>query len=488
MAIGFQHLVPVLFILLSVASFWSATSDSTSAIIEYLPGFEGPLPFKLETGYTEVGEDNDAQLFYYFVESQGNPKADPIILWLAGGPRCSTFTGFIYEIGPLAFKDGYRETHMEGAVGGIRQVVSDGDVPGLQLNPYAWTQIASIIFVDQPVGSGFSYSKAGREGEMTDTKSALDTYKFLLKWLEDHPQYRSNPLYVCGDSYSGITVPQVVQEIIRGIEAGKGPVLNFQGYTLGNPVTDREFETNSEVPFSHRMGLISDELYESLDKNCKGSYVNFDSSNLLCASYYKRFTKIVSGVNPYSILEPLCSAASKQNDSSNTRPTLESIRLRASNCRDDGYKLSEIWANDDRVQTALRVRKGTITIKTWVRCNSYGNPDQVDHGVKYVMDVKSSLAYHRNISTKGYRSLIYSGDHDMRISHVSTEAWIRSLNISVVDEWRPWLVEGQVAGFTTRYANGMIYATLKGAGHITPEYQPKESYTLFKNWLLDDAL
>ncbi|KAL5707105.1 sinapoylglucose--choline O-sinapoyltransferase [Ranunculus cassubicifolius] len=487
MAIGFQHLVPVLFILLSVASFWSATSDSTSAIIEYLPGFEGPLPFKLETGYIEVGEDKDAQLFYYFVESQGNPKTEPLILWLAGGPRCSGFSGFVYANGPIAFKDGYRETHMDGEVGEIRQVVSEGDVPGLQLNPYAWTQIASIIFVDQPVGTGFSYSKAGREGEMTDTKSALDTYEFLLKWLEDHPQYRSNPLYLCGESYAGIILPQVVQEITRRIEAGEEPFLNFQGYTLGNPVTDREFEVNAEVPYSHRMGFISNELYESLKKNCRGNYVNFDPSNLPCSIDYKRFTSIVSGVNPYSILEPLCSAASKQNDSSNTRGSMENIK-EPSNCRDDGYKLSEIWANDDRVQTALHVRKGTITIKTWVRCNSYGNGDQVNYGVKYLSNVKSSLPYHRNISTKGYRTLIYSGDHDMRISHVSTEAWIRSLNISIIDAWHPWFVEGQVAGFTTTYSNGMIYATLKGSGHITPEYQPKESYALFKKWLLTNSL
>ncbi|KAK6792666.1 hypothetical protein RDI58_011747 [Solanum bulbocastanum] len=57
-----------------------------------------------------------------------------------------------------------------------------------------------------------------------------------------------------------------------------------------------------------------------------------------------------------------------------------------------------------------------------------------------------SISYHVNHSSKGYRSLIYSGDHDMVVPFQSTEAWIKSLNYSIVDNWRQWIVNGQVAG------------------------------------------
>lgn len=46
-----------------------------------------------------VDESHGRNLFYYFVESEGNPSKDPVVLWLNGGPGCSSFDGFIYEHG-----------------------------------------------------------------------------------------------------------------------------------------------------------------------------------------------------------------------------------------------------------------------------------------------------------------------------------------------------------------------------------------------------
>ncbi|THG11586.1 hypothetical protein TEA_026610 [Camellia sinensis var. sinensis] len=244
------------------------------SVVESLPGFEGPLPFELETGwvgqlgildsssssslfvheyivhlwYVGVDKSEDVQLFYYFVKSESNPKEDPLVLWLTGGPGCSAFSGFAYEIGPLNFEANQKE----------------GSLPTLVLNPNSWTKVASIIFVDLPVGTGFSYGMTSIASQSTDLQSCDQAYEFLRKWLIDHPDFLSNPVYMGGDSYTGITVPIIVQLISNGNEAGIKPLINLKGYLLGNPSTTPN-DRNYAIPFAHGMGLISDELYECID-------------------------------------------------------------------------------------------------------------------------------------------------------------------------------------------------------------------------------
>ncbi|XP_028064299.1 serine carboxypeptidase-like 15 [Camellia sinensis] len=103
----------------------------SKSLIKSLPGFPGMLPFKLETGYIGVGESEDVQLFYYFIESERNPSDDPLMLWLTGGPGCYALSGLIYEIGtycPLAFDSGN----------------SNGHIPTFVLNPYSWTKVLAV--------------------------------------------------------------------------------------------------------------------------------------------------------------------------------------------------------------------------------------------------------------------------------------------------------------------------------------------------------
>ncbi|KAK1589435.1 hypothetical protein Q3G72_034029 [Acer saccharum] len=387
-----------------------AASFST---VKYLPGFSGSLPFKLETGYIGVDENEDAQLFYYFVESEGNPREDPLLLWLTGGPGCSALSGLVFEIGPLHFNI----------------VEYNGSLPTLKLHPHSWTKVASIIFLDAPVGTGFSYSRCLQGSKSSDIKYANHSYEFLRKWLLSHPKFIGNPFYVAGDSYSGMIVPVIAHEI-----------------SAGNPFTDAKFDVNSRVPFAHRVALISDELYKSAKRNCKGEYIEVDSRNVQCAKDLKAISECTDKVNGAHILEPLCRSSGvnvNKMDAGYHRSMLEKYNdtlLSMANspkfgCRNYNNFLCNIWGNDIDAHKALHVRKGTFT--EWVRCN------------KSILDeyyVNSTLSYHLRLNKRGYRALIYSGDHDKIIPYLGTLSWIKALNFTVIDDWQPWLVDDQVAG------------------------------------------
>ncbi|CAH2061420.1 unnamed protein product [Thlaspi arvense] len=426
----------ILYLLILLLLVLSHHVDSGS-IVKFLPGFDGPLPFELETGYIGVGDEDQLQMFYYFIKSENNPQEDPLLLWLTGGPTCSSLFALLFENGPLALKF----------------EVYNGSIPSLISTTYSWTKMANIIFLDQPVGAGFSYSRTPLVDIISDTGEVKILYEFLQKWLSKHPQFFSNPFYVTGDSYSGKIVPPLVQEISKGNYICCKPLINLQGYILGNPITDIEFERNYNIPHAHGMALISDELYESMKRICKGNYFG----NTECLRLTEVYQKCTNKLNPYHILLPVCDQTSP-------------------NCFLYNYFLLSKWANDERVREALHVHNGSIG--EWRRCNYDVIP--------YNTDIQSTVPYHMNNSINGLRSLIFSGDHDTVVPFISTQAWIRSLNYSIIDDWRPWMINNQIAGYTRTYANKMTFATVKasllGGGH-TAEYKPNETFVMFQRWI-----
>ncbi|KAL0898310.1 hypothetical protein Bca101_082271 [Brassica carinata] len=434
-----MRLTSILLILVLLVLRYHADSAS---IVKFLPGFEGPLPFELETGYIGLGVEEELQMFYYFIKSENNPQEDPLLIWLTGGPGCSSLFGLLFENGPLDLKF----------------EVYNGSLPSLVSTTYSWTKMANIIFLDQPVGSGFSYSRTPLVDKVSDTGEVKRIHEFLQKWLSKHPQFYANPFYVAGDSYSGMIVPPVVQEISKGNYICCKPLINLQGYILGNPVTDTKLEHNYLIPYAYGMALISEELYESLKRICKGSYGNVDSLSTECLKLTEIYQKCTDRLNKYHILLPDCDKTSPD-------------------CFLYKYFLLEKWANSESVRKSLHVNKGSI--REWRQCNY--------DGISYDYDIQSTVPYHKNNSVNGFRSLIFSGDHDMTVPFLATQAWIRSLNYSIIDDWRPWMINDQIAGYTRTYANKMTFATVKASGH-TADYKPDESFIMFKRWISGQPL
>ncbi|KAH7689847.1 Peptidase S10 serine carboxypeptidase protein [Dioscorea alata] len=439
----------------------------SASIVTHLPGFHGPLPFNLETGYVGVDE---VQFFYYFIESEGNPAQDPLLLWLTGGPPgCSAFSGLVFEVGPLKF----------------RSVKYNGSLPTLVYHPFSWTKVSNMIFLDSPVGTGFSFSNTPEGYVDGDITSSSRVYEFLRKWFIDHPQFLSNPLYVAGDSYAGKVAPFISHLISQGIESGAQPLLSLKGYLIGNPITGEILDKNARVPYAHNMGIISDEIYKSTTLFCEGEdYEN--PTEAQCVKKLQVVKKFLNEINKAHILEPKCPRASPRpknlsgerrflNDGHNMFTVPQDVH--PLKCRSYAYYLSGIWANDDAVRDALHIQKGTVP--EWIRCNE---------NLQYTKDLLSNVKYQHKLTSRGYRALVYSGDHDLVVPHIGTQTWIRSLNYSIIDDWRSWFFAGQVAGYTRTYTNNLTFATIKGAGHTAPEYKPRESLAMIKRWLSNQPL
>jgi len=105
----------------------------------------------------------------------------------------------------------------------------------------------------------------------------------------------------------------------------------------------------------------------------------------------------------------------------------------------------------------------------WSVVGIYADKISFDH------DAGSKLKYQKNLTSRGYRALIFSGDHDMFVPFTGSQAWTRSIGYKIVDEWRLWLSNGQVVGYTQGYDYNLTFLTIKGDGHTVPKYKPQEA-------------
>ncbi|KAL9248282.1 hypothetical protein vseg_021623 [Gypsophila vaccaria] len=496
--VSYCMLFSTLFLISSSST--TTNNNNNKLLVTQLPGFNSGFPSNHSSGYITLNgspknEGKQKHLFYYFVESERNPKTDAVVLWLNGGPGCSSFDGFIYEHGPFNFKAGTPENSL----------------PSLQLNPYSWSKVSNIIYLDSPTGVGLSYSENQTVYQTGDVQTARDTHSFLLKWFKRYPEFSQNPFYIAGESYAGIYIPTLAAEIVKGLGAKVNPIINFKGYMIGNGVTaDEKYDGNALLSFAHGMALISDNLYQEFTASCGLEY--YDNEASACTNSKTKLRQAIQDLNVYDILEPcshnpLSNATQDLNlpDSfkalgSTERPlpvrkrmfgrawpfeltvkngpvpswpqlsSLVNDRRISVPCTTDA--VARAWLNDESVRKAIHA-KPVSTTGPWSLCMS----------LDYEHDTGSMVDYHKNLTAQGFRALIYSGDHDLCVPYTGTQAWTSSLGYQVTDEWRPWFSNNQVAGYHQGYEHNLTFLTIKGAGHTVPEYKPREAFDFFSRWL-----
>ncbi|KAF2300035.1 hypothetical protein GH714_007089 [Hevea brasiliensis] len=215
-----------------------------------LPGQPDGVDFDQYSGYVTVDPKAGRALFYYFVESPHNFLTKPLVLWLNGGPGCSSLGyGAMEELGPF-------------------RVNSDGKT--LFRNNYAWNNVANVIFLESPAGVGFSYSNSSSDYDLTvagDKSTADDTYTFLVNWLERFPHFKTRDFFITGESYAGHYVPQLAYTILQNNKKTNQTIINLKGIAIGNAWVDDLIDAKG-VYYLWSHALISDETKEAIHMFC----------------------------------------------------------------------------------------------------------------------------------------------------------------------------------------------------------------------------
>jgi len=412
---------------------------------------------KSYSGYFQTASSASAsdgrKLFFWFFESRSAPSTDPVVLWLTGGPGCSSMLATLAENGPCS-------------------ISADGNVVH---NPNSWNNKANVLWVDQPAGTGFSVGS--NPGHMYESIVGDQMYGFLQAFFQHFSQYQNLDFFVTGESYGGHYVPTVSHRVWQGNEKKEGLKINLKGLAVGNGLTDPLEQYKWYPEMAHdggkseggtAPGVITDEatynkmksqVQPCIDKIAKCTSENTYSECVEAQAFCNN-----AFIGPYSA----------------TGMNVYDQRIK---CEVPGlcynFSAPTKWLNSPDVQKQLGVSK------TWESCNYAVNGQfQGDWMLPYDTKLVDLLA-------AGIRVLIYAGDCDFICNWLGNKHWTLKLQWPHNSEFnaaqdKPYMANGKEVG-RLRTANGFSFMQVYQAGHMVPMDQPEVSLQML-NQFVDDKL
>ncbi|XAR51662.1 Carboxypeptidase D [Bertholletia excelsa] len=453
----------LLLVLVHVAGAITRTEEEETDRILRLPG-QPNVSFQQFSGYVTVNHVAGRALFYWLTEAVTEPLSKPLVIWLNGGPGCSSVAyGASEEIGPF-------------------RINKAGT--GLYLNKFPWNTEANLLFLETPAGVGFSYSN--RSSDLLDTgdrRTARDSLQFLIRWMERFPRYKNRGVYITGESYAGHYVPQLARAIVTHNSKSIHPI-NIKGFMVGNAVTDNYYDNLGTVTYWWSHAMISDRTYRQLINTC--DFSRQKESNECESVYSYAMDQEFGNIDQYNIYAPPCNNSHAGHGGVGaTRHTMRLPHRPHPIFRQlSGYdpcteKYAEIYYNRPDVQRALHANTTKIPYK-WTACSEDLNRGWNDTDA-------TVLPIYRELIAAGLRIWVFSGDVDSVVPVTATRYSLAQLKLSTKIPWYPWYVKKQVGGWTEVY-DGLTFATVRGAGHEVPLFKPRAALQLFRSFLRGEPL
>ncbi|KAI5648584.1 hypothetical protein M9H77_34589 [Catharanthus roseus] len=391
-------------------------------------------------GYYKIQHSHAARMFYFFFESR-NSKEDPVVIWLTGGPGCSSELALFYENGPFSITNNL----------------------SLAWNEYGWDKVSNLLYVDQPVGTGFSYTTDRRDVRHDETGVSDDLYDFLQAFFTEHPEFVKNDFYITGESYAGHYIPAFAARVHRGNKAKEGLHINLKGFAIGNGLTDPAIQYGAYSDYALDMGLISKSDYSKINRFlpvCEAGIklcgtdgkISCMASYLVCNAIFNSILARAGDVNYYDIRKKcvgnLCYDFSNLDKFLNQKSVRQAL----------GVGDLEFVSCSPTVYQALLV--------DWMRNLEVGIPTLLEDGIKL---------------------LIYAGEYDLICNWLGNSRWVHAMQWSGQKEFVAspevlFEVEGSKAGLLKNYGP-LSFLKVHDAGHMVPMDQPKAALEMLKRWM-----
>ncbi|XP_050895070.1 serine carboxypeptidase-like 50 [Lathyrus oleraceus] len=403
------------------------------------------LPTK--SGYLPVTSTSNSSIFYTFYEAQNSSLSlsqTPLLIWLQGGPGCSSMIANFYELGP------YRVTKSLT----------------LQPNPGSWNRIFGLLFLDNPIGTGFSVASTPQEIPTDQNGVAKHLFAAITRFIQLDPVFKHRPIYITGESYAGKYVPAIGYYILQKNaelkELKESQRVNLAGLAIGDGLTDPVTQVVTHAANAYYTGLINEKQKNEMEK------AQLEAVRLVERGNWSEATDARNNV--LSLLRNMTGLATLYDYSRNVP-------------YDDD--LVEKLLNIAEVKKALGVKVDESFV--YEICSDLVGDvlhDDVMKSVKFMVE--------KLLKESSTRLLLYQGQRDLRDGVVQVEAWVKTMKWEGIVEFlngerEIWKVNGDVAGYVQKWKT-LTNVVVLGGGHLLPNDQPLNSQAMIEDWVLEKGL
>ncbi|XP_011266004.2 venom serine carboxypeptidase-like [Camponotus floridanus] len=380
------------------------------------------------SGYFTVNKKYNSNLFFWFFPAMNNPETAPVVLWLQGGPGTSSMLGLFFENGPF--------------------IVTANKT--LKMRKYSWNLEHNVIYIDNPVGTGYSFTHDKKGYATSATQVGRNLNSALVQFFLLFPELQNNDFFVTGESYAGKYVP-AVSYAIKNYNIKAKTKINLKGLAIGNGLCDPEIQlVNSD--YLYQIGLI--------DQNGKAEYQKYERKA-------REFIKQKKFVEAFEIINILI-----YSNSSSLFHNLTGFE----------YYYNYLKVKDDINSNWMSEWIQRIDVRSAIHVGNNSFQYNADIVRKYLIDdiMRSVIGYLEDLM-EHYKVLLYSGQLDIILAYPLTENYIQKMKWSGVDKYakaprKLWKVGNELAGYVKSVDN-LTEVLVRNAGHLVPFDQPK--------WALD---